>query len=685
MASQPLMIQLTTTPPVEGLYFRSLSGVEEVSRLFEYQVVVITEDSALDLSGLLGKPAAVSVEVAEDQLRWFHGIVSAAAFHGIEGRHFAYRLTLRPFLWLYTRHAILRFYEDKDVKEILQDALAFFSSNIDYQLTKTYPKRTYCVQYRETTFNFVSRLMEEEGIFYFFRHTEDQHQMVIADSPAVFEASEGFEEVSFLEDDAEQLEDTALTTWQVRNEIQTGTVILRDYNFETPSADLKSFASTSIRTHTHHEHNVYDYPGLYADKARGDVITQIRLEEQESLFARVTASGNHPMLVTGCRFTLADHPRDDQNIEYIILSTRIDMNQAGYESGVGGDTLFACQITALDSSQPYRPARTTRKAVVMGPHTAKVVGDDGQQPGDLSTDKYGRVRVQMHWNHEPDNLHSCWMRITSGWAGNGWGMISLPRIGQEVVVDFLEGDPDRPLITGRVYNAEQMPPYELPANATVSTIKSRTLQGGANDFNELRFEDKAGHEMVYLQAQKDLRELVKNSRWAHIKANEHVTVGGARTEYVGGDEHHFVKGTMLEKIEGKFGLKVKGGVLMKCDSAWAMVVKDDLRVKCGADVGFKVTGKVQIKSSDLLTDAEQSVHIKAGMSMILEAGMQISLKVGGNFVDISSAGVSITGSPMVMINSGGAAGSGVDASPPDPDDPDDAQNAELPQDPLSHF
>ena len=682
----PLLMELAVTgePPLK---FRKMVAQEEVSRLFEFQVIALSEDANVQADPLLGVNAAVSVEVAEGSKRWFHGIVASFGVEGMDGRYISYRLTLRPWLWLLTRRSNLRIFQDKTAPEIIKQVFGEYTSTFVDELNGTYGSRKYCVQYRETDFNFVCRLMEEEGIFFFFRHTQDKHELVLADASSSHQPATGFATVPFNEDEEHLVGNPAISQWHMRHEIQTGKVTLNDYNFETPATDLKSTTAASTRSHAEHAFEVYDYPGLYAAKAYGDARALIRLGEAESRFGRFTGQGNTPGLSAGGKFTLAQHPRTDQNAEYVVLSTRIEMQQAGYEAGAGGDTLFGCSFSAQKYAEPLRPARITRKPAVAGPQTAVVVGDG--DAGDIYTDEHARVKVQFHWDRigQKKADSSCWVRVASPWAGNGWGMVSLPRLGQEVVVDFLEGDPDQPLITGRVYNAEQKPPYVLPDNATVSTIKSRSKKGAAADFNEMRFEDKAGEEYVLLHAQKDRLEFIEGTLKTQTGigdgvGDEHRTVKKDRKEKVGGDYHLTVVKSVKQKIDGKLSVTVKDAMLFKGDDTWNLKTGKDISAESGAAISLKSTGDLHLKiGANIGAEAAQNVHIKGGMNVVIEGGTQISIKAGGSSIVLGPDGVSITGA-MVKINSGGSPGSGSGASPVAPKAPEAPDAPEVPEDPL---
>jgi len=679
----PLQMELTTTP-ASALKFRTLSGREEVSRLFEYQVVALAEGETIAANDLLGHNAAVSVDLGDQGKRWFHGLIAGFGIEGVDGRHFKYRLILRPWMWLLTRSSNIRIFQDKTAQDIIKEVLGAYTGTVVDELSGSFTTRTYCVQYRETDFNFVSRLMEEEGISYFFRHHQDKHELVLANASSSHQAFENFATIPFDEDTEHTLGEAVISQWRMRHEIQSGKFTLKDYNFETPSTDLKSTTAATTHGNAENTHEVYDYPGLYGVKADGDTRATVRLGEADSRHARFTGQGNTPGLAAGCKFTLAQHPRADQNADYVVLGTQIEMRQAGYEAGDETESLYGCSFELQPYAEPLRPQRVTRKPAVAGPQTAVVVGDGDD--GDIIADKYGRVKVQFHWDRlgQKDAASSCWIRVASPMAGNGYGFISLPRLGQEVVVDFLEGDPDQPLITGRVHNAEQLPPYVLPDNVTVSTWKSRSKQGETDAFNEIRFEDKAGSEYVLFQAQKDQLEFVEKTLKSSIGEHEHRSVKENRKEKIEGEYHLKVSKDVKQKIDGKMSLGVVKDILIKGDGIYSLKTAQDITGEAGTAISFKSGTEMHLKiGTDLGAEAGQNVHIKGGMNVVIEGGMQVSIKAGGSSVVLGPDGVSITGT-MVKINSGGSPGSGSGASPVAPTDPDAPEDPDMPEDPLSH-
>ena len=678
-----------TTALGTDLFFQAMHGKEDVSRLFEYHVSALSTSATLSPDDILGTGASVSIEIADDVKRHFHGIVASFGINGSVGRYYRYHLVLRPWLWLLTRSQDIRIFQDQTALDIVGEIFNKYEHTFSNSASGAPPARPYCVQYRETDFNFVSRLLEDEGLGYFFKHSASGHEMVLFDQTSQLAPTSGYETVRFYADPDKLAAVQGFEEWRMTQEIKTGSVILGDWNFETPSTSLLSTAANATRAHANASFEVYDFPAGHGVKADGDTLATRRLDEYQARFGRYSGKGNTPGVAAGTLFTLAEHDRDDLNAEYLVLQTQVDMQISGYESASGPndpnlDTHFEIRIVAQPSAEPYKPQRTATKPFVQGPQTALVVGD--ADAGDILTDEHGRVKVQFHWDRVGTKTaaSSCWLRVASPMAGNGWGFISIPRIGQEVVVDFLEGDPDRPLVTGRLHNPEQKPPYELPANATVSTFKSRSKLGAAADFNELRFEDKAGEEYVLLHAQKDRLEFVEGTLKAKIDVDEHRTTTGKRKEKVASESHLHVVGVAKQKFDDKLHVTATGGILQKSDDLWSLNAAKDITAETGAALSLKSAKDFHLKvGANWGGEASQNVYIKGGTNVVIEAGTQISIKVGGSSIVIGSDGVSITG-PMVKINSGGSAGSGTAPSPVAPTAPEAPEDPELPEDPLTH-
>jgi type VI secretion system secreted protein VgrG len=509
----------------DDVYFAELRGGDAISRPFRYVIDFLSKSADLKAAKVLG--TTVSIDATGDSPRQFNGLVAEFALIEIREDYTRYRLDVVPWLWFLSLRTDNRIFQGKSVVEIVEEVCKPYpKQKIDKRLQKSYPPREYCVQYGESDLNFVQRLLEHEGISYFFEHADGEHTLVLADANASLKPAPGCEKIPFEPDTAQALrEGDFITEWKPRAEVRSGKYAQTDYDFEKPSSDLMSKFENPLG-HDADGFEQYHYPGTYVDHGRGDKLSEIRLEELQAPYVRVRAKGNVRPLWSGRTFTLEEFRREAENEEYIVLGAEYRVWDQRFWSGE--ETSEEGYEVALDLSPkriPYRPARTAQRPMMRGPQTAVVVGPSGEE---IFTDEYARVKVQFHWDRlgKKDENTTCFVRVSQTWAGAGWGFIQIPRIGQEVIVDFLEGDPDQPIITGRVYNAEQMPPYGLPANATQSGWKSNSSPGGGG-WNELRFEDKKGSEEVYFQAEKDHNELVKN--------NETRTIGNDWVEDVGHD------------------------------------------------------------------------------------------------------------------------------------------------------
>ncbi len=660
------VMSLTTSLGDGVLKFRSLSASEELGRLFEFNVIALS-DGSIDPTALLGQPAEVSIEIAPDTRRHFHGIVARAGLDSAQGKLMAWRLQIRPWLWLLTKRADNRIFQNLTVPEILDEVFSAYEKTVRLSLSGTYAAREYCVQYRETDFNFVSRLMEEEGIYYYFEHAQDSHTMVICDAMSAHAPYSGFDQIKYRDSQDQLIDLQAITEWRHTYELNSGKVSLTDYNFLTPSTSLMSEA-TSTKTTSPDTLEIYDHPGLHADTGRGGSLATLRSEELDSRVLRI-AGGSTTVggLAAGSLFTLTEHQLASENVEHLVISTRIEAQYAGYESGQG-ETHFRCRFTAMRNEGAFRPDRTTPRSVVPGPQTAVVVGPSGEE---IYTDAHGRVKVHFHWDRldSSDENSSCWIRVATRWAGKAWGMISIPRIGQEVVVDFLEGDPDRPLVTGGVYNAEQITPYKLPDQKTVSTIKSRSSKQGASaNFNELAFEDLKGSEWIRLHAEKDLVEVVKHDAHRDVGNDQFLKIVNNLTEEIGNNVERKIVGGYTELIEGTAELEIGGATKVKIGGALGLKSDGAMSVETGAALSVKSGAAGDVKIGANLGVEAVNVHVKGSASVVVEAGAALTLK--GAMINIEASGiVSINGS-LVKINSGGGGGSGGGANPTAPDAPE---------------
>ncbi|MBR2687378.1 MAG: type VI secretion system tip protein VgrG [Aquamicrobium sp.] len=492
------------------LTFTHLIGRDEISRCFAYTVGFVSKSRDVDPLKMLG--GIVSVEGESDPKRWFSGLVSEFRLTRIEDRLAFYEAVVRPWLWFLGNTTDCRIFQNMTAVEIIEKIFSKYGiAKFEKRLQGSYPSREYCVQYDESDLDFVQRLLEHEGIFYFFEHDEGKHTLVLCDAMSKLKPAPGYDKVLYnFEGRASRRDVEYITEWIPGSMVRPGAYAHTDYDFEKPGADLMAKSAQPF-SHKEAAGENYRQPGAHLDVGRGDTIAGIRREELQAVHQRTTAAGTVRGLFSGCKFNLESFPRSDQNQEYLVVSAEYRLFDPGYRTqNEAHSENFTVMLGVAPTKVPYRPQRITPRPIMRGPQTATVVGPSGEE---IFTDKYARVKVQFHWDRlgKKDQNSSCFVRVSQTWAGSGWGFIQIPRIGQEVIVDFIEGDPDLPIITGRVYNAAEMPPYGLPGNATQSGWKSNSSKGGGG-YNELMFEDKAGSELVNFQAQKDHHLLIKHDR-----------------------------------------------------------------------------------------------------------------------------------------------------------------------------
>lgn len=639
-------ISVNTVLGEDVLLLRAMTGTERLSVPFAYELDLLSERGDINAKDLLGTPATVALQLPQGERRFFNGYIARFSHTSSDGPFAQYRAELVPWLWFLSRTADCRIYQDKTAPEIAEEIFRSEHGFTDFvfRLSGTYRKRPYCVQYRETDLNFISRLLENEGIYYFFEHQDGKHVLVLADSYSAHSPTTGYEKVPYYPQTASSLHDVDhISAWTLDTEACPGAYVHRSYDYTAPRKPLLA-QRRAPKAHALASYEVYDFQGDYTESADGEGYARVRLEEAQARHEVARGTGNARGLACGGLFSLTEHPRADQNRQYLITEARCSLRTDEFQTGAAGDTgpVFQGSLSAVDAQIPFRPPRLTPKPVVQGPQTAVVVGRAGEE---IWTDKYGRVKIQFHWDRygKANETSSCWVRVAQVWAGKGWGGVMIPRIGQEVIVDFLEGDPDQPIITGRVYNDDCMPPYTLPGEATKATLKTCSSKGGGG-FNEIRLEDKKGSEQIFIHAEKNQDVRVKNDAFEWIGNERHLIVKSDQMEQVDGDKHLTVKGDQNEKVSGTVSLKAD------------MDLQQKVGMKCGLDAGMEI-------------------HLKAGMNVIIEAGMSITLKAGGGFIVVGPAGVTISGTP-VLINSGGSAGSGSGCSPDAPKAPKEADKAE---------
>ena len=753
-----------TTPLGENvLLLKAFTGTEEISRPFRFQIEMIAENrQKVPFDALLGEKLTVHLLLPDESTEHhFNGVCARFSQAGRDENFTLYRAELVPEFQLLARTAQSRIFQRMNVPDILKEVMK--GVTVDWQIQGTFEKRDFCVQYRETDFNFASRLMEEEGIFYFFRHEDGRHTMVVANSSSAFPDLPGESEITYEELSGGTRDENRIWGWERYQEARSTKSLLWDHCFELPHKHLEAEApildtvqagrdTHKLKVKGSDAWEVYDWPGEYAQRfdginrsggeQQGELqkifqdntrTVEIRMDEEATLAVAARGASNVKHFVAGHKLKLKRHFSSDGAWVLAAVTHRASFG-ADYRSGKDPLLTYQNVFTCFPAALPYRPKRLTAKPVVQGSQSAVVVGPKGEE---IFTDKYGRVKVQFHWDREGKNDEdsSCWIRVGQLAAGRRWGASFWPRIGQEVLVDFLEGDPDQPIIVGVVYNADQMPPYlgqgpdpKHKNDNKLSGYKSNTTKGGQG-FNEWRFDDTKDKQQIFVHAEKDTDIRVKNDRRENVLNDRHLTVGreedgekkgdfkelvvrdhhtkvrrheerqvgGNAKLLVGGDEgdgtldvvvkdvvktllekdeHRHVKGSRMELVDGAENVEVKGARKEKVGGDESVEVQGARKEKVAGKVSLTVGDSSLAKvSSNHAVEAGQEIHLKAGTKLVLEAGTAITLKGPGGFVKVDAMGVTIVGT-MVKINSGGSPDSGCGASPEAPDAPDAPKDAD---------
>lgn len=709
-------ISLTTPLGKDILLPTVASGTEQLGRAFRLEVHLLSEKGDINADDLLGKGITLGITHAEKGAKRFvNGVVTEFSQTGYRRRYHEYHMVVRPWFWLLSNTADCRIFQEKTVQDIFEEVIKQYGF-VDYRckLNGSYEKREYCVQYRESDFDFLSRLLEEEGIYYFFEHQDGKHTMVLVDDPSAHAATEGYAKVPYFPPDENEVERKRdhLNLWTSTKSVRTGSYANTDYDFEKPRQSLLGSESIS-RKHAHASFEVFDYPADLAKLTAGESsrVAKVRIEELQASYAVMHGEGDAVGLVCGAKFGLTDYPRKDQNIDYLVIGNKFKVATDEYDAGQGeGEVEFSMSIDAIDAKTPFRTECATPRPVVHGSQTAIVVGAAGEE---IFTDKYGRVKVHFHWDRhgKQDDTSSCWMRVAQVWAGKQWGAMHIPRVGQEVIVSFLEGDPDMPIITGRVYNGDSMPPWELPANKTQSGIKSRSSKGGAPaNFNEIRFEDKKGSEQLFVHAEKnqdvevendethwvghDRTKTVDHDETVHVKHdrtetvdnNETITIGVNRTESVGSNETITIgsnrsisvganeTATVAQQRTHTVGInetiaigaaqEVAIGAMQSITvganqsttvgANQSNTVGNNQTVDVGKDATMKV-GKNEARQvgENRTTQVAKDDNLKVGKNLVIDAGDSVTIKTGSASISMKKDGtIVIKGKDITLEGSG---------------------------------
>jgi type VI secretion system secreted protein VgrG len=687
--------------------FESMTASESLGRLFEIDVDVLSPTGEIPVSEVLGQPFSIALSQGMPPPRWWNGIVTRFAQVSWTGAAFRYRARLRPAMWFMTRRSNCKVFQHTTIPDLVMSMLGASGVTVKRHLGREdYPEWEYLVQYNETDFNFVSRLMELEGIFYYFVHEKGKHTVWLVDSLTVPDKIPGISQIPFATTGDRSADHTLqhemIDSWSASLQVEPGAFVAMEYDFEDPRNELKSTLAAPTPASTA-AHEMFEYPGHYLDGAHRDDYVARRLEEQQLDHQQIQGTGNARALAPGFLFSLDDHPAPSQNQEYLLTSVSYQLTATQHTSGGGGDGAgpdYRCSFVGIEGKRKYHPPLVTPRPFVQGPQTAMVVGPKGEE---IWTDDYGRVRVQFHWDRvgTRDEKSSLFVRVSQAWAGAGWGGVQVPRIGQEVVVDFLEGNPDRPLITGRVYNKVNMPPF----NKTQSGMRSHSTPGGGpSNYNEMRFEDAKGKEELHIQAERDQSTLVKRNQSINVSGDRSVSVGGNESISVTGNETVAVTGTRTTTITkketetfndvremtvahantetvnglhtgnytaGRIENVSKGGDTLTVngsDKTATVHGKYDIT----ADTEFKVTQAATVMTLKDSVDVDSpgeihlhnpssSVDLKDGV-LTISADTEVKLMCGSTWISIKSDGsIELNGPQMVKATGGG---SGVELTQP---------------------
>lgn len=639
------MLEISTTVGPDAFVVQRFTGREELGRLYEYHLELVSERSDITAEQMLGSNATVALALTDETPpRFFNGYVTRFVVQGQiptpafkSNIGYLYLVTVNPGAWFMGHSTNSRIFSQIAIGDLVKQQLQANSLMQVASTVGTTEKRDYIVQYRESDLNFVSRLMEHAGIYYYFTHENGKHTMNLLNALGDQQDTPGLAKLQFA---SPQATDATLVSLDLVSEVHAGSYAAGDYNYVAPNTQIAA-VDANPQAHSNAGMEIYDHPVSTTTSSQATTYVGIRREEVASRYSMAHGQANERLLQVGHKIKVVDHTVDALNIEYLVVGhSFVGVNNLAASGGGTGAT-FMCEFEAIPASVQFRPLRVTGKPMVSGTQTALVVADfrtdtDTSGGADPIGANLGRVKVQFYWDRYGKT--SCWARVSTPWAGKGYGFQNMPRIGEEVLVQFLEGDPDRPVVIGRVHNAENTPPFELPAGANYTGLKSLSIDssGGsiAGRWNELRFDDTNGSEQVYLQAQNDFDKRVLNDDKTWIGNESHLYVKKDAYEKWDADRHVDTTGDHNEAVKGKYSLNSKSDIHVQ--SATMFVV-----------------------------DGGDEIHLKANSKIVLESPLMVSLVCGGNFVTVGPAGVDIKGM-MVNVNTGGSKGSGSAIKPQPP-------------------
>ena len=648
---------ITTALGSDALLLENFTYSEDIGRPFELVANVTCEKpKSLKIQDTIGRPATVRLRRKDKKDRFFNGVVSRISENARVKERPSFEVTIVPKLWLLTKNSDCRIFQRKSVPQIIKSIFTdrgIQDSLVD-KLNGSFPKHDYLVQYRETDFNFVSRLMELEGIYYFFDHSDGRHQMVLANDTSCHQNLDGYAKLPFLPDQFSAIGDR-IVDWRHEAQIESESVTLRAFDFKAPNTKPKGTKKVDLDNATKFE--LFDYPVEFHVPNDAKRYSRVRAEELAASAESFTAKTDCRGIVVGGKFQLSDPSkqlRADQLNTYMISSVSCRGSVSSYQSGQSSaDEEFSCGFRGVRSTRVFRPARLTPKPVVSGAQTATVVGPSGTH---IHTDKYGRIKVQFHWDRygTSDQNSSCWIRVSQVWAGRGWGGLIIPRVGHEVVVDFLEGDPDRPIVTGRLYNELAKPPVNLPANASISGLRSDTVGTDGGGYNEVMMDDTAGKELLNLQAQFDMKTLVKHDQTDHVQNNRKTNVDVDDAETIGANQTNIVGKNRTETVGKSESLTV---AMMRTHTVG---INEAITIGVAQQITVGAAQTITVGAAQALTvgafrqsTVALSDSLTVGKTLTINAGDEITIKTGDASIVMKKDGtITIKGKNILISGSG---------------------------------
>jgi type VI secretion system secreted protein VgrG len=657
------LIAVSTPLGKDRLLLTSLVGEEAISQLFAYEIEMLSLDHAISAESLIGRSVTMTITSEAAKQRAIHGLVAQLRIGPVVGRDLRlYSARIVPWLWYLQHTTDCRIFQHLSIPEIIEQVFGTYGFT-DFEISVSrgdYQKLDFCVQYRESAFHFISRLMEEVGMFYFFRHEDDRHVLVIADKNVSFRPLPDPQLIYA----PGNLQSGHITRWEHCYDFRPGRWSQKDFNFEKPSLDLSTTEKTVLKLRNAQTIERFDYPGRYFDKDLGGKLTRTLMEAEEAAHHAVQGSGNYPCLDAGGKFTLASHPCEDSKTAYVVRRVRHDAVEPSYLNQ-DEPSRYENSFQAIPHDVPFKPLRVTERPFVHGPQTAIVVGPPGEK---IFTDKHGRVRVQFHWDRygKHDDKSSCWIRVSHAWAGRGWGDVNLPHVGHEVIVSFLEGDPDRPLVTGRVYNGENMTAMGMPDNKTQSAIRDHSG-------NEIVMEGKSGSEDIRVNATKDTNVVITHDYNETVKTgNRKIDVqSGTHTETIKGDTtirvlsgklvhrvesktaDYFVSGNVTEVFDNQQVTKVSNAIsIYSLKSTISLQAAEEIRLTSGASqMTLHKDGTIKIIGNNISIVGNEGVTI-GGKKIGVQGGDETKIGVGGQNTCYDKAKVTTSGAGIAANAAG---------------------------------